>query len=617
MLYVSRILYLVTDIIFVALSYVIGLLLRFDWEFPKYLFAGFAPHLPVVILITVVVNYFFRLYHIIWKYSTAEEYMKIVQATIVSNILTASYILLFASGFPRSVLAIVFILEAVFMSASRILPKLQKDEKLAKMSRKERKQRTLIIGAGEAGTLVLSELSAHPELQCTPVAFLDDDPKKLNQYVRSLPVLGKTKDVKKVVEEENIDTIIVAIPSMGLKDRKKILDMCSETSAKVRIVPGYYQFMDGEASQVIIRDVEIEDLLGREPVSLDTSKMEELISGKVVMVDGAGGSIGSELCRQIAKYKPKKLLMLDIYENTTYDIQMELKRKYGKSLDFTVFIDSIRDKERLDQIFASYRPQVLFHAAAHKHVPLMEFSAQSAIKNNVFGTWNLATVADKYGVEKMVSISTDKAVNPTSVMGTTKRIMEMILHYFNKRSKTEYVAVRFGNVLGSHGSVIPLFRQQIKEGGPVTVTHEDIIRYFMTIPEACQLVMQAGAMAKGGEIFILDMGEPVRILDMAEKLIRLSGYEPYKDIDIQIVGLRPGEKLYEELILNTETATATDHRKIFIDKPETLDDEKFLKGMKLLEKVSHSEDIPEIRRALQTVVDTYHPYIPPEEKVKE
>ena len=415
------------------------------------------------------------------------------------------------------------------------------------------------------------------------------------------------KTIISAISEFRIDEVILAMPSANREIQQDISDICSKLSMKIKIIPGMYELIDDQKLNIRdLRDVEIGDLLGRDEVKLDQEVLNDFLKNKTVLVTGGGGSIGSELCRQIAKFSPKKLIILDIYENNAYEIQMELVRHY-KDLDLVVEIESIRDAERMDIIFGKYKPDVVFHAAAHKHVPLMENSSTSAIKNNVFGTLNVLRACDKHGVSRFVLISTDKAVNPTSVMGTTKRICEMLVQTFNEKSKTEFVAVRFGNVLGSNGSVIPLFINQIKEGGPVTVTHEDIIRYFMTIPEACQLVLQAGAIAKGGEIFILDMGEPVKILDLAKNLIRLSGFEPYKDIDIKITGLRPGEKLYEELLLNMENSVATDYEKIFIEKPIVHNVEALKDGLERLDKVKNTLDKKEITDILKDMVPTFKP----------
>lgn len=398
----------------------------------------------------------------------------------------------------------------------------------------------MIIGAGDAAALVIREFRNHVQLRSEPVAIIDDNKNKHGKIINGVKVVGGREDILEAAEKYNVDEIVIAIPSASRKDISDIIEICKQTRCKLKILPGYYELIDGKVSIKKIRDVDISDVLGREEIKTDLGQISSYIANKSVMVTGGGGSIGSELCRQIAAYGPKELIIFDIYENSAYDIQNELKRTYS-NLNLKVLIGSIRDKDRLEEILKEEKPDVIFHAAAHKHVPLMEDSPKEAIKNNIFGTLNLAQLSDKYGVEKFVMISTDKAVNPTNIMGATKRVCEMIIQSLNANSSTEYVAVRFGNVLGSNGSVIPLFKKQIEEGGPVTVTHEDIIRYFMTIPEAVQLVIQAGAMANGGEIFILDMGEPVKIMDLAKDLIRLSGFEPDVDIPIKVTGLRPGK----------------------------------------------------------------------------
>ena len=433
--------------------------------------------------------------------------------------------------------------------------------------------------------------------------IIDDNQAKIGKYLRGVPIVGDRNDIPDKVEEYRIEEIIVAMPSVGDAETKKILNICKETGCKIRIVPGTYQIINGDVSLSKLREVEIEDLLGRAPIKVNLDEIMGYVQGKTVMVTGGGGSIGSELCRQIAAHNPKRLVIVDIYENNAYDIQQELRRKYP-DLALDVLIASVRNTHRMDNIFQKYRPNIVYHAAAHKHVPLMEDSPNEAIKNNVFGTYKTAEAADRYGVEKFVLISTDKAVNPTNIMGASKRMCEMIVQMFARHSKTNFVAVRFGNVLGSNGSVIPLFKKQIAEGGPVTVTHPDIIRYFMTIPEAVSLVLQAGAYAKGGEIFVLDMGEPVKILDLAENLIKLSGYKVGDDIKIEFTGLRPGEKLYEELLMSEEGLQDTANKMIHIGKPIEFDEDEFRRQLDKLDALSREDD-PHIKEEVQKVVPTY------------
>ena len=427
-------------------------------------------------------------------------------------------------------------------------------------------KKVLVIGAGTAGALVVRELDRRLELEKKVVGLIDDDKQKLGTYIDGVRVLGNRHDIKKIVKEKDVEEIIIAIANLEKKILKELINECKDLKVKVKIMPGLNEIIDGKFSVESIRDVDVNDLLGRETVKLDYSGIADYLQEKIVLVTGGGGSIGSELCRQIVRFNPKQLIIFDIYENNAYEIQMELKRNYPE-LNLVTLIGSVRDKVRLEHIFNKYRPNVVFHAAAHKHVPLMEDSPCEAIKNNVMGTLNVAEVASKYKVERFVLISTDKAVNPTNVMGASKRLCEMIIQAINKESNTDFVAVRFGNVLGSNGSVVPLFKKQIAKGGPVTLTHKEITRFFMTIPEAAQLVLQAGVYAKGGEIFVLDMGEPVKIYDLAENLIKLSGFEPNKDIKIEVTGLRPGEKLYEELLMDEEGLKNTAHEKIFIGKP--------------------------------------------------
>ena len=600
-----KIFLIILDIIVINLCYYLGFLLKFDWNIPTSYWHMYMRWIVPIVLIKIVVFALFGLYRIMWRYADFKELFRIFMAIVIANVLTGIFLISMNVGFPRSVIALVFVIDMFFVTGTRYLSKARKN--LVFSIPVEKLKRVLIIGAGDAGVLVLNELRKHKELGYKVVAFIDDDKNKVGTEILGIPVVGGKEKIISAISEFRIDEVILAMPSANREIQQDISDICSKLSMKIKIIPGMYELIDDQKLNIRdLRDVEIGDLLGRDEVKLDQEVLNDFLKNKTVLVTGGGGSIGSELCRQIAKFSPKKLIILDIYENNAYEIQMELVRHY-KDLDLVVEIESIRDAVRMDIIFGKYKPDVVFHAAAHKHVPLMENSSTSAIKNNVFGTLNVLRACDKHGVSRFVLISTDKAVNPTSVMGTTKRICEMLVQTFNEKSKTEFVAVRFGNVLGSNGSVIPLFINQIKEGGPVTVTHEDIIRYFMTIPEACQLVLQAGAIAKGGEIFILDMGEPVKILDLAKNLIRLSGYEPYKDIDIKITGLRPGEKLYEEILLNMENSVATEYEKIFIEKPIVHDVEALKDGLERLDKVKNTLDKKEITDILKDMVPTFKP----------
>lgn len=465
-------------------------------------------------------------------------------------------------------------------------------------------QRVLIVGAGEAGNMIVRELFKQPELKKMPVGVVDDDKNKHGKCVYDVPVLGTIDDVKQIVKNHCIDEIIICIANINPKRKREIINICKQTDAKIKTIPGIYEIIDGKVNITKVRDVQIEDLLGREPIKMNLDDMNGIIKDKIIMVTGGGGSIGSELCRQIVKYEPKQLVLIDIYENNAYDIQQEIKRHFPE-IDLKVLIASVRDEHKMEKIFEQYKPEIVFHAAAHKHVPLMEDSPCEAIKNNVFGTQNVVNLSDKYNVKKFVLISTDKAVNPTNIMGATKRCCEMIVQTKNKTSKTEFVAVRFGNVLGSNGSVVPLFKKQIEESGPVTVTHEEVTRFFMTIPEAVSLVLQASAMAKGGEIFVLDMGEPVKIIDLARNLIKLSGFEPNVDIKIEVTGLRPGEKLYEEVLMDEEGLQKTSNNQIRIGRPIEIDEAEFKKELNILKRIADNDQDEKVDLIMKSIVPTY------------
>ena len=562
-------------------------------------------YLPVNLILTVIVFAAFRLYQGIWKYASASDLVNIILACLVSAVTQTVGMTLMGLRFPRSYPFMYFAVLTAGISIFRFTYRIiayfrQKQQGLIK----EGKTNTMIVGAGEAGNTLLKELQNSKFVEQNVCCLVDDDPGKIGKYLRGVLVAGNRKDICRLAEEYHIDEIMIAIPSASHAEIQELLDICSQTSCKLKVLPGIYQLVNGEVSVSKLRNVEIEDLLGREPIDTQVESIMGYVSGKVVLVTGGGGSIGSELCRQIARHEPKQLVIFDIYENNAYDIQQELKRDYPE-LNLVVLIGSVRNTHRINGVFEKYHPQIVYHAAAHKHVPLMEDSPNEAIKNNVMGTYKTAQAADKYGVSRFVLISTDKAVNPTNIMGASKRLCEMVIQMMNNRSKTEFVAVRFGNVLGSNGSVIPLFKKQIEEGGPVTVTHPDIIRYFMTIPEAVSLVLQAGARAKGGEIFVLDMGKPVKILDLALNLIRLSGLKPYEDIDIVFTGLRPGEKLYEELLMDEEGLQSTDNELIHIGKPIDFDEELFIHQLEELDEQSRM-DSPKIKEKVMEVVPTYH-----------
>ena len=594
---------IIFDAFLIILAYYVALLLKFKGSVPADYVHMLTGQITYILIIQIVVFVGFNLYKTIWEYASIKELINIFSACFIGAFINGILMYMLNPTFPRSVYITAFIFEVTFIGGQKFLNRVSLNTLGFKKNLSDKN--IMIIGAGDAGVLVIKEIQRHKEIG-KPKVFVDDSKSKLGKVICGVPVGGNRNDIPDLVEKYSIDEIVVAMPSISFKDQKEILEICSETGKKIKILPGIYEFIEGQVDIKEIRDVQIEDLLGRDEIKMDEKSISNLIQDKVVMITGAGGSIGSELCRQIVKFNPKLLVMVDIYENNIYDIQNELKRFYPNA-KLDVLIDTIRDENRMDSVFGKYRPEIVFHAAAHKHVPLMEHSSVSAVKNNVFGTLNLIKMSDKYGVDKFVNISTDKAVNPTSVMGTTKRICEIMIQAFNEKSNTDFVAVRFGNVLGSNGSVIPLFKKQIAEGGPVTVTHEEIIRYFMTITEACQLVMQAGAIAKGGEIFILDMGESVKILDLAKRLIKLSGFELGKDIEIKITGLRPGEKLYEELLLNMENASSTEYRKIFIEKPIKHDYAKLVEDLDSLKKIIEHDDKLSIIKALQEIVPNYVP----------
>lgn len=565
------------------------------------------PLLINMILHTASFNYC-RCYSSLWRYAGEEEMVSILAAGTIYII--PLYLIHNLMGVRYSVLFYVIytILVVAFTGGVRL--SYRTGRRIKRRTTVVGNTRVLIVGGGSGGEMVINELKENPQIGKVPVGIIDDDINKIGRRIHGVKILGKTSEIKRIVKEYEIDEIILAMANVSNDRKKVIINKCKNTKCKLKTMPGIFEIIDGKVDIKKIRDVEIEDLLGRDPIKVDLGQMSEYVEEKVVLVTGGGGSIGSELCRQISSFKPKHLIIVDNYENNAYAIQQELIRKYGNKLKLSTIIASVREEVRIEEIFKEYRPEVVFHAAAHKHVPLMEKSPSEAIKNNIFGTKNVAELAHKYKVRRFVLISTDKAVNPTNIMGATKRAAEMIIQTLNEKSETEYVAVRFGNVLGSNGSVIPLFKKQILEGGPITITHPDIIRYFMTIPEAVQLVIQAGAMAKGGEIFILDMGEPVKIVDLARNLIELSGFEVGSDIKIEYTGLRPGEKLYEELLMAEEGITSTDNKKIFIGKPIDINTDKIIKSLDILGKIIEKEDVELIDCVMREFVDTY---IRPEE----
>lgn len=560
----------------------------------------------VLSLIYLVCFYLFKMYDSLWHLTGTDEFLLGVGGNILASILTIAYTRGFGATIPLNVCVVGTLLAIFFVLGYRILYRVYRRILLyVPYKYSADQQRVMVVGAGSAGTMIINEILSRRELKYNPIVLIDDDRDKLGRRISGIKIEGNRYDIPYIAKEQEIDLILIAIPSLDNKNKAEIIDICKETNCKLKIIPGMYEIINGDATVSRIKDVDLEDLLGRDPIQLDNRGIAEYIEGKTILVTGGGGSIGSELCRQIAVFNPKKLIIFDIYENNAYDIQNELKDSFP-DLELKVLIGSIRDRNRLHEIFTKNNIDVVFHAAAHKHVPLMEDSPKEAIKNNVFGTLNLALEASEAKIDRFVMISTDKAVNPTNIMGATKRLCEMIIQAVNKESETEFVAVRFGNVLGSNGSVIPLFKRQIANGGPVTVTHKKIIRYFMLIPEAAQLVLQAGAFAKGGEIFVLDMGKPVKIYDLACDLIRLSGLEPNRDIKIVFTGLRPGEKLYEELLMSEEGLEDTVHKKIHVGKPTFEDMNSLTIKLEQLRKLLEVDDIKELKRQMQLIVPTYH-----------
>ncbi len=607
-LFYHRFFLLLCDIAIILSASALSLLFRFDFvisNISQVHLDSVIAYLPINIIVTIGIFYAFRLYHSLWSFAGVTEMQNLFMASIVSTLtqflgmevlklpIFRSYIFLYGG--------MLFILTMISRFAYRFVNKLMPRNELDKDA-----SNVMIVGGGEAANILIKEINSCVNVRDKVVkCVIDDSPDKQNRYIQGIKVVGTRQDIKDNVSKFSIDEIIIAMPSADGKDISEIVALCKETECEVKILPGIYQLMTGEVSVSKLRDVEIEDLLGRDPIRVDLDSIMDYVENQVVLITGGGGSIGSELCRQIASHNPKQLIIVDIYENNAYSIQQELLKKYPE-LNLVVLIASVRNQVRINSIFETYRPNIVYHAAAHKHVPLMEVSPNESIKNNVLGTWNTVMAVDKYKVDKFVLISTDKAVNPTNIMGASKRICEMLVQAYNNKSKTEFVAVRFGNVLGSNGSVIPLFKKQIEEGGPVTVTHPDIIRYFMTIPEAVSLVLQAGAYAKGGEIFVLDMGEPVKILDLATNLIKLSGLKPGEDIKIEFSGLRPGEKLFEELLMDEEGMEETENRLIHIGKPIEFDEEVFFNQLNKLKTLCYDETI-DIRDYVQEVVPTYKP----------
>lgn len=609
-----RVLLIIWDAVCINLCSFAALFIRYELNWDRFIKSGITPDYPqgyittlqelIIIntIITLVIFALFRLYNSLWRYASLGEVLNIAVACGLSAVIHFLTVFGTYRRLPRSYfviyLLLLFIMTLLVRFSYRII-RLLYSENVHGVGMRN----TMVIGGGESGNMVINELKMSKKLDSNICCIIDDNKSKQNTFINGVKVIGGRERILDAARYYAINEIIVAMPSASKKEVKEILEICQQTGADLKILPGVYQFVNGEAAVEKLRPVQIEDLLGREPVETNLESITSYVKNKVVLVTGGGGSIGSELCRQIAANKPKMLIIFDIYENNAYDIQQELKARYPH-MHLEVLIGSVRNTSRIDRVFADYRPDIVYHAAAHKHVPLMEDSPNEAIKNNVFGTYKTALAADKYGTKKFVLISTDKAVNPTNIMGVSKRICEMIVQGLNRHSSTEFVAVRFGNVLGSNGSVIPLFKKQIEAGGPVTVTDKRIIRYFMTIPEAVSLVLQAGAFAKGGEIFVLDMGEPVKIDDLARNLIKLSGYVPDEDIKIEYTGLRPGEKLYEEILMDEEGLTGTDNELIHIGKPIQFDESTFFDKLETLYEEAYKE-VPNMKEIIAELVPTY------------
>lgn len=622
---------MIYDLITIAISYLFGLLLRFDFRFTlipeSYLITYYKLVIPFAIL-SVAVYWLFKMYNSVWRFASYTELKNTVIATTICGIINLIVCRIFGARMPWSFHIIGYVMQLIFAVFVRFIYRFGL---LIKNGKRNSKNRTnvMLIGAGDAGLTILRDINKNIESTAKVVCIIDDNDNKLGRYVEGVPVVGNRDDILTNVKKYNINEIYYAIPSATATQKRDILTICKETGCEVKVLPGIQQIVKGDVSVSMLKSVAIEDLLGRDVVKVNNDEILNHLANKTILVTGGGGSIGSELCRQIAKNSPKQLIIFDIYENNAYDIQLELKKKYPE-LNLITLIGSVRDSKRVDGVFEKYRPDIVFHAAAHKHVPLMEDSPCESVKNNTIGTFKVAYAAVKYGTKRFVLISTDKAVNPTNIMGASKRMCEMVIQTFDKliknkttdklsvvedcfsevsskqlENKTEFVAVRFGNVLGSNGSVIPLFKKQIEAGGPVTVTHPDIIRYFMTIPEAVSLVLQAGVYAKGGEIFVLDMGEPVKIDTLARNLIKLSGFEPDKDIKVVYTGLRPGEKLYEEKLMDAEGNTKTNNDLIYIGKPLEIDEDIFLNQLKKLYEVANNND-EHIFDLVQEVVETYN-----------
>lgn len=562
------------DILTIIVSMTGALWIRCDFSFSaidSIFIESVYRYLGINIICTILIYAGLHLYSSLWRFASIVELKNVIYAVLLSTIVQTIGMKILNLPIPRSFSFLYLLLLTGFTVAGRFSYRyIRMNIRNHEIRKNDEPIRTMVVGAGAAGYMIVREMKSSKHINRIIPCIIDDDPSKAGTYLQGIPIVGRKEDILNCAREYDIREIVIAIPTMPHEKRKELLEICQKTTCKILMLPGIYQLVNEEVTVSMLREVQIEDLLGRDPVKLEMDEIMDYVQNMTVLVTGGGGSIGSEICRQIAIHSPRKLIIFDIYENNAYEIENELRKNYPE-LDLEVLIGSVRNRKRVEDVFNTYRPELVFHAAAHKHVPLMENSPNEAIKNNVLGTWVVAQAANRYHAKKMVLISTDKAVRPTNIMGASKRICELIVQSFAQNSPTEYAAVRFGNVLGSNGSVIPLFRKQIAEGGPVTVTHPEITRYFMTIPEAVNLVLQCGALAKGGEVFILDMGEPVKILDLAKNMIRLSGYEPDRDIKIVFTGLRPGEKLYEELLINEANLKKTSNDRIFVAQQAMVD----------------------------------------------
>jgi FlaA1/EpsC-like NDP-sugar epimerase len=597
------------DIISINLSFFMAFIVRFEGTIMtdslalQYIYT-YLDILVYVTIIKLIVFYIFRMYSSLWRYASIEEMFQIILASIVATTATVSLIAALQMKMPRSIYLLTFLFDTILVGGVRFSYRLLRRGRNNNWFFNRDRKRIMIVGAGAAAAMLVKEFRENPKSNEHVVVLVDDDPDKLGFSIGRAKVAGKLNNIKQLVSKYRVEEIVIAIPSADKPTMKKIVEIANQTNCKLKTLPSVYDLVDGKITIQEIRDVNIEDLLGRDEIQLDQQELQGFLENKTILVTGGGGSIGSELCRQISKFNPERVYILDIYENNAYELELELSDRFPE-IQYDVIIASVRDSVRITNLFKALKPQVIFHAAAHKHVPLMEANPREAIKNNIYGSCNVIKAAIESEAEKMVLISTDKAVNPTNVMGATKRYAEMLIQGFNQQTKTELVAVRFGNVLGSNGSVIPLFKRQIKQGGPITITHPDIIRYFMTIPEASQLVLQAGAMAEGGEIFVLDMGKPVKIVNLAENLIRLSGFEPYEDINIEFIGLRPGEKLFEELLIKDDSTSATKNNQIFVEKPVDIDLDKLTDCLSMNKDHVDTFTNDQIKAKLKEMVPTY------------